>query len=440
MNAIGWTLGVAGLYGAAWLWLTLAQAAWRRRSGLPQLIALLGLIGVALALPVPFPWRLVVSAGLGLAALLFWRRYRAPAAQTGPEARRRQEDRKQAALHLALFTGGVLFIIPFIWLLTTSLKEDEDIFRFPPTWLPRQQVQVALGGKPYGLARVKASGASVVEIAETETTWRVLPYTPAMEAGKGILPDAHQSELFTELPKRDLVKVKTFSPRWANYADALNFLPPETLHGAMYLWNTVIVTLLNIVGVLLSSSLVAFAFARLRWPGRDLLFVLMLSTMMLPAAVTLIPVFLIYRGLGWVDTLQPLWVGSFFAAPFNVFLLRQFFLTIPNDLEDAAKIDGCSYLRIYWTIMLPLIKPALAALTIFAFMGSWNNFMGPLIYISSPEKMTLAYALRLFQSAHTSEFGMLMAASTLVMMPVLLVFFFTQRYFIEGVTLTGIKG
>ena len=136
----------------------------------------------------------------------------------------------------------------------------------------------------------------------------------------------------------------------------------------------------------------------------------------------------------------PLWIGSFFAAPFNVFMLRQFFLTIPNELEDAAKIDGCSYLRIYWSIMLPLIKPALAALTIFSFMGSWNNFIGPLIYISSPEKMTLAYALCLFQSAHGSEYGMLMAASTLIMAPVLLVFFFTQRYFIEGVTLTGLKG
>jgi multiple sugar transport system permease protein len=272
-----------------------------------------------------------------------------------------------------------------------------------------------------------------VEVTEKDASWIVQPYSQERHA---LVPGSKPFEV----SKSGVEKVKSFALHWKNYSDALTFLPPETLHGAMYLWNTVVVTLLNIAGVLISSSLVAVAFARLRWPGRDFLFILILSTMMLPAAVTLIPVFLIYRGLGWVDTLQPLWVGSFFAAPFNVFLLRQFFLTIPNDLEDAAKIDGCSYFRIYWNIMLPLIKPALAAVTILAFMGSWNNFMGPLIYISSPEKMTLAYALRLFQSAHTSEYGMLMAASTLVMLPVLLVFFFTQRYFIEGITLTGIKG
>ncbi|MGB9618985.1 MAG: carbohydrate ABC transporter permease, partial [Armatimonadota bacterium] len=164
------------------------------------------------------------------------------------------------------------------------------------------------------------------------------------------------------------------------------------------------------------------------------------ATMMIPGAVTMLPVFLIYRALGWIDTLRPLWFGAFFGSGFNIFLLRQFFLTIPTDLEDAAKIDGCSYFRIYWNIMLPLIKPALAALTIFAFMGSWNNFMGPLIYISSPEKMTLAYALQLFQGAHGGEPAMMMAAATLVMLPVLAVFFFTQRYMIQGVTLTGLKG
>jgi multiple sugar transport system permease protein len=227
---------------------------------------------------------------------------------------------------------------------------------------------------------------------------------------------------------------------WKNYSDALDFLPPEYNRGLRPLWNTVCVTAMVILGTILSSSLVAFSFARLRWPGRDLLFVIMLATMMIPGAVTMLPVFLIFRSLGWIDTLRPLWVPAFFGAGFNIFLLRQFFLTIPNDLEDAAKIDGCSYFTIYWKIMLPLIKPALAALTIFAFMGSWNNFMGPLIYISSPEKMTLAYALQLFQGMHGGEPAMMMASATLVMIPVLIVFFFTQRYMIQGVTLTGIKG
>jgi multiple sugar transport system permease protein len=140
------------------------------------------------------------------------------------------------------------------------------------------------------------------------------------------------------------------------------------------------------------------------------------------------------------DTLRPLWFPAFCAGPFGVFLLRQFFMTIPNDLEDAAKIDGCSLFGIYWRIMLPLIKPALAALVIMSFIGAWSNFMGPLIYCSSPEMMPLAYALALFAGQHGGEQSLMMAASTMVMLPVLLVFFFTQRYFIQGVTLTGMGG
>ena len=227
---------------------------------------------------------------------------------------------------------------------------------------------------------------------------------------------------------------------WTNYSRALRFLPPETMHGLAYLWNTIYISALSIIGTTLAASLVAYSFARLRWPGRDAWFVILLSTMMLPGAVTMIPVFLIFRGLGWVDTLRPLWVPAFFGGAFNVFLLRQFFLTIPTELEDAAKIDGAGPFAIYRMIMLPLIKPALAAVVIFTFMGSWNNFMGPLIYVSSPEKMPVAYALQLYQSTHAAEYNLLMAAATMVILPVVLVFFVTQRYFIQGVTLTGLKG
>jgi len=232
--------------------------------------------------------------------------------------------------------------------------------------------------------------------------------------------------------------------RWDNYPRSLEFLekalPVGTMYGLRFVGNTLYVTALSLVAVLFSSSLVAYSFARLRWPGRDALFVVLLATMMLPAAVTMIPTFLIYKQLGWVDTLRPLWFGGLFGGAFNVFLLRQFFLTIPGDLEDAAKIDGCSYFTIYWRIMLPLIKPALAALAILHFMGSWNDFMGPLIYISSPELMTGSYALQLFRSAHTAEWALLTAAATLWTIPVLVLFFCTQRYFIQGITLTGIKG
>ncbi len=336
---------------------------------------------------------------------------------------------RQIKLHLALVTGAIVFSVPFYWLITTSLKPDERTNMFPPDLIPVQQRQRMWGGamrKVY-VTNFDGKDVRVIKLNELEgDNWEV-----RFLDGSRVTRTIAASRI-----KPDLYPVAL----WSNYSDALDFLPPEYKHGLIPLWNTVQVTVLVILGTILSSSLVAFSFARLRWPGRDLLFVIMLATMMVPAAVTMLPVFLIYRSLGWIDTLRPLWFGAFFGSGFNIFLLRQFFMTIPNDLEDAAKIDGCGFFTIYWKIMLPLIKPALAALTIFAFMGSWNNFMGPLIYISSPEKMTLAYALQLFQGAHGGEPAMMMAAATLVMLPVLIVFFFTQRYMIQGVTLTGIKG
>jgi multiple sugar transport system permease protein len=154
----------------------------------------------------------------------------------------------------------------------------------------------------------------------------------------------------------------------------------------------------------------------------------------------MMPQFLIFRSLGWYDSLRPLWVPAFFGSAFNIFLLRQFFMSIPGELEDAAKIDGCGPFGVYWRVMLPLVKPALAAIAIMSVLGAWNNFQGPLIYLSSPEKMPLAYALQLYQTQHSGEPGLLMAASTLVVLPIILLFFFTQRYFIEGVSLTGMGG
>ncbi|RYG39616.1 carbohydrate ABC transporter permease, partial [bacterium] len=147
-----------------------------------------------------------------------------------------------------------------------------------------------------------------------------------------------------------------------------------------------------------------------------------------------------FRSVGWIDTLYPLWVPAFFGSAFNVFLLRQFFMQIPMELEDAAKIDGCGYLTTFWRIMMPQIKPALTVIAIWTFMGAWNNFMGPLIYLNSPENMPLSYALQLFQGDRGGEPGLLMAFSTMTLAPVLALFFFTQRYFIEGVTLSGLGG
>jgi len=198
---------------------------------------------------------------------------------------------------------------------------------------------------------------------------------------------------------------------------------------------------LNLVGTIFSCSLVAYAFARLNWPGRELSFAVMMATMMIPAQVTMIPFFLIIRWLDWYNTLYPLWVCSFFANAFNVFLMHQFFKGIPRDLEDAAKIDGCGPLRSYWYIMLPLVKPSLATVAVFTFMGVWNDFMGPLIYLSDQRLYPLSlglYALNV--QATGGSMAMMMAGSFLMILPVVLVFFFAQRYFIEGVTLTGMGG
>ena len=203
--------------------------------------------------------------------------------------------------------------------------------------------------------------------------------------------------------------------------------------------NTVIVTLLAVLGELISSAVVGYSFARLRWKGRNLLFVVVLATMMLPRQVTLIPVFIIFRSLDWINTFAPLVVPSWFGVPFYIFLLRQFYMTIPFDLDDAAAIDGCSRLGVFWRIVLPLSKPVLASVAIFSFQYHWNDFFQPLIYLFDNEKFTLALGLRFFQGNYGTEWHYLMAASLVVMLPLILVFFFAQKIFIQGVVYTGFK-
>jgi ABC-type glycerol-3-phosphate transport system permease component len=207
-----------------------------------------------------------------------------------------------------------------------------------------------------------------------------------------------------------------------------------------YVRTSIFLVTANVVLTVFSCSLVAFAFARLQWPGRDFAFVLMLATLMIPGQVTMIPHFLIWKNLGAYDTLVPLWLGQAFGNAFFIFLLRQFMRSIPRDLEDAALIDGCGYLRIYWHIILPLIKPSLAAIAIFTFMGTWNDFMGPLVYVADQRLYPLAFGLYAFSVQVGNNPALTMAASLLMTLPVIAIFFFAQKYFIQGVTLTGIKG
>jgi multiple sugar transport system permease protein len=268
-----------------------------------------------------------------------------------------------AGLYAMMALFGAVFVIPFLWMVATSLKGSGAIFAMPPQWIPRE------------------------------------------------FHFENYSVIFDRMP----------------------FL--------QYLRNSLFVTGLSIAGVVGTSSLVAYAFACLRWPGRDALFVVILITMMLPMQVTMIPVFVIFKELGWLNTFKPLIVPAFFGGgAFNIFLLRQFFLGIPRDLADAARIDGCSEFRIYWNIMLPLARPALVTVAIMTFMFSWNDFLGPLIYLSDKSRGTLALGLSMFVGQYATEWAQLMAASVLMMVPMILLFFFFQRYFIQGFTMSGIKG
>ena len=421
-----------GLAGAALLMITLAIRTRRPEIILAAVVAIaLPAITVSGASRFGVDWML--AAGLTcLAVLIGAYRFAIIPRMDWQTLKLANEMRRQAVLHLTLITGSVIFLVPFAWLVVTSLKEDKEMSAFPPVWIPTQQVKVVVNGTEVGKATTDYQGrkVTVAVMEEFETGHRrVRVLEPPDLAGKE----------FT-LYRTALTEIRHVDPVWKSYPDALKFLPPETGRGLVFLRNTLEVSVLSIIGTLIASSMVAYGFARLRFPGRDGLFLALLATMMLPSAVTMMPVFMIFRSIGWIDSLKPLWAPAFFGAPYYIFLLRQFFLSIPTELEDAAKIDGCSYFTIFWRIMLPQIKPALAALTIMAFMASWNDFLGPLIYISSPEKETLAYALQLFQTSHGSEPALLMAASTMVIVPVILLFFFTQRYFIQGITLTGIKG
>jgi multiple sugar transport system permease protein len=270
---------------------------------------------------------------------------------------------KTALLYGALVAVAVGLLLPFFWMVSTSLKSNEAIFAIPPRWIP-------------------------------ETL------------------------------------------HWENYAEVFRRMP-----FLLYFRNTSFITGMTIIGTVLSSSMVAYAFACLRWPGRDPLFIFVIATMMLPLQVIMIPLFVLFRDLGWLNTYKPLIVPAFLGGgAFNIFLMRQFFLSLPKDLFDAARIDGASEWRIYWQIALPLARPALVTVAILTFMFAWNDFLGPLIYLSDQSKNTLALGLALFTGQHQTDWGVLMAASIMMLVPVVLLFFFFQRYFIKGFAMTGLKG
>lgn len=263
--------------------------------------------------------------------------------------------------HVVLILGSFVMLVPFVWMVSTSLKMEGDVFAFPPVWIPNP-----------------------VQWGNYAETWRSAPFN------------------------------------W-------------------YLTNTIFVSTTVTVLELLTSGMAAYAFSRLRFPARDKLFLLYLGTLMIPGQVTIIPNFVLMKYLGWTDTYLALIIPPAFTA-FGTFLLRQFFLTIPMELEEAAKIDGASYPRIWATIILPLSGPALSTLAVFAFMGQWNNFLWPLIVTNSNSMRTFTVGLRFFVDEYNTKYHLLMAGSVMSIIPIILVFIFFQRYFVRSIKLTGMGG
>jgi multiple sugar transport system permease protein len=283
------------------------------------------------------------------------------------EKRHRSRSAKEGIVativaYVLLFGLSAIFLVPFFWLVSTSLKIDSQILTFPPIWIPR-------------------------------------PFN------------------------------------WANYWDGVQAIP-----FLRYLGNTLFVCAGVVTGTVVSSSLVAYGVSRIPWRGRDILFYALVGTMLLPPHVTMVPVFTIFKTLGWLDTYMPLIFPAFLGGAFNIFLLRQFFRTIPLELTEASRIDGATEWDNYWRVVLPLAKPALWTVGLFAFIGAWNDYLGPLIYLFDDRKYTLSLGLAMFRSQYSAEWGQMMAVSTLVTIPIIILFFFTQRTFVQGITMTGIKG
>ncbi len=304
----------------------------------------------------------------------------------------------------------------------------------PVEFLVEMKGRVFKGKRPEFMGNFQWSVVTLQELGPDDESTKIRLWIPLIEQPGTGIANEHQAKITLVM-----TRARQLDAWWAkcqrNYRGALDYIPFWR-----YTATSVFLVILNIVCTVFSCSIVAFAFARLQWPGRNISFGLMLATMMIPSQVTMIPYFLIVKSLGWYNTLTPLWVMSLTGNAFNIFLLRQFMKGIPRDLEDAARIDGCNSWQVYVNVIMPLIKPTLACIAIFTFMGVWNDFMGPLIYLSDQRLYPLSLGLYAFNVQSGGNFGMMMAGSLLMTLPVILIFFFAQKYFIQGVTLTGMKG
>jgi multiple sugar transport system permease protein len=364
--------------------------------------------------------------------------------------------------YLLLLLGSITFLAPLLWMLSTGLKPIDQTMTMPPSWIPykyfvekdgeRVEVKpgapisapssvVEIDGERHIVLRTSVvNGQMKQQLPSGEEKFvpvQIIQEIPAdaQHPWTTITPVAITNAAWEALPSSSVIR--KVAPRWSNFIEAIKAMKQFP----RYLRNTLILCVLTVIGTVISSALTAYGFSRIEWHGRNTVFMMALATMMVPFPVTMVPLYCLFRWLGWIGTLKPLWVSSFFAGAFNVFLLRQFFMSLPKDISEAARIDGCSEFRIFWQIVLPLCKPALMVVALFQFMYTWNDFIGPLIYLTNQEDFTLALGLQFFQSQNGgTEWHYLMAASTLVALPIIVLFFFTQKTFIEGISMTGIKG
>lgn len=336
----------------------------------------------------------------------------------------------RACVYVALIGVATLFALPLLWMVTTSFKAETQTMADPPSLLPRADVLLALERAEADLRRAEAGGQATPELRA-----RVAALEQARDAGEAVVPGDGLAMIAGQIGANYVGEVAG-----SGAVISRGVLTDPVVDFPLYFRNTLVVALLAVSGMVLSSAVVAYGFARIRWRGRGLLFVFVLSTMMIPFPVLMGPMFIIFRELGWIGTFRPLWVPAFFGGAFNIFLLRQFYMTIPRELDEAARIDGCGHWGIFWRIIIPLSRPALAVVALFHFIFVWNDFLGPLIFLNHRDQFTLALGLQLYQSqAGAVPWNLLMAASTLVVAPVVILFVLTQRAFVEGVATTGLK-
>jgi multiple sugar transport system permease protein len=335
-------------------------------------------------------------------------------------------------IHAVLLLGSAVFLFPLVWMVATSVKPISQAMEMPPHPFPHKEMVTGADGKRYpAVYFTEKPGAEEVVAALIE---RLGDRVRIERDGKG----AKKEQLIVPAAQIRVPPVW----RWENYAKAVTYGAKDLgyIPFLQYGKNTLYIAILSVLGVVLSNSLVAYGFARVRWPGRDVAFALTIATMMIPFPVLMVPVYVLFKTLGWVGSPKPLWVPAFFGGAFNIFLLRQFFMSLPFELSDAARIDGCSELRIFREIILPLARPALVVVALFHFMYVWNDFLGPLIYLTDQKTYTLAYGLQAYQSQHGgTQWPLLMAAATIVVAPVIVLFFLAQKTFIQGITVTGMK-